>query len=93
VRAEGGRQLAELGECHFSAFHMGHVGGWRALSEPLDESMNGGGLTNGKHLDATVRKIVRVAATAKLLRTLPRRGAIENALHAPGYETAPCDER
>jgi hypothetical protein len=63
------------------------------LSEPFDQSVNRSGLANSQHFDAAVRKVVRVAATAELLRTLPCRGAIENALHAPGYETAPCDDR
>jgi hypothetical protein len=55
--------------------------------------VHGGRLANSEHFDAAVGKIARVAATTELLRTLPRRGAIENALHAPGYETAPCDDR
>jgi len=69
------------------------VGGRRALPEPFDECVDRSGLANSKHFDAAVRKIVRVAAATELVRTLSRRGAIENALHAPGYETAPCDDR
>src|SRR5688572_6537891 len=66
-------------------------GGW-ALSEPLDQRMYRRGLADCEYFAATVRKVARVAATTELLRPLASRCAIENALHAPGHVTAPCDE-
>jgi hypothetical protein len=64
-----------------------------ALSKPFDERMDRSRLTDCKHFDATVGKIPRVAATIELLCALTRRGAVENALHAPGHVTAPCNDR
>ena len=64
-----------------------------ALSEPFDERMDGNRITDREHFDATVRKIPRVAATTEILCTLPRRSTVENALHAPGHVTAPCNDR
>ncbi len=66
-------------------------GGW-ALAEPLDQRLYRCGLADCEYFDATVGKIARVAATTELLRPLASRRAIENALHAPGHVTAPCDE-
>src|SRR5688572_1429732 len=66
-------------------------GGW-ALSEPLDQRMYRRGLADCEYFDTTIRKVARVAAATELLRPLASRCAIENALHAPGHVTAPCNE-
>jgi hypothetical protein len=84
--------LAELTQSHVAALDLQHVRRWRALPEPLDQGAYGGGLADGEHLDSAIRKVARVAAATQLLRTLTRRRAIENALHAPGHVTAPRND-
>src|SRR5688572_18910032 len=50
------------------------------------------GLADCEYFDTTIRKVARVAPATELLRPLASRCAIENALHAPGHITAPCNE-
>ena len=61
------------------------------MSEPLDQRVYCRGLADCEYFDTTIRKVARVAAATELLRPLASRCAIENALHAPGHVTAPCD--
>ena len=92
-RTKAAGQLSDLAERDFRALHIGDVSrGWTP-AEPFDECMNRSGLADSDYFDAAIRKIARVTATTELLRALPRRGAIENALHAPGHVTAPRDDR
>ena len=67
-------------------------GRW-ALSEPFDERVDRSRISDCEHFDSAVRKIPRVAPTTELLCALTGRGAVENALHAPGHVTAPCNDR
>lgn len=68
--------------------HRIHTGQRRAVLQPRGEALDGIGIADGEHFDATVGEIAGVAAQAQRLGLCPGVDAEGDALHAPADEEA-----
>jgi hypothetical protein len=82
------RYLTEFIDSHLHDLHVRYTSGRGAKPKPINELIHGVRFGDRKNFDTAIREISGITSTAELDRFLPRRCAIEHALHPTRYVTA-----